>query len=125
MDWLENLAQLAYDFTCDMRRNVRELFPMHSLWISSGDLNERFGINPIDQDVLVIFAEEVREFTEAYTHIRIMGDTDEYRNHLVDEFADLMVVSYQVLRAGGVTDIDDIIAGISRTIDKNDAKTHE
>lgn len=125
MDWLSNLAELAYDFTCDMRRNVRELFPFHGLWESSDDLNKRFGIEPINQDVLIIFGEEVREFTEAYVNAKMGVVKDYWRKEAIDEFADVLVCGFQVLRAIGVDDVADVVAGISRTIDKNDAKTHE
>lgn len=125
MDWLSNLAGMAYDFTCDMRRNVRELFPFHSLWASSDDLNKRFGIEPVNQDALAIFAEEVREFTEAYVNAKMGLDIEHWQCEAVKEFADILVCGFQVLRAIGVNDIDELINGISFVIDKNDKKTHD
>jgi NTP pyrophosphatase (non-canonical NTP hydrolase) len=122
MNWISDLAETANDFAQDYSHNVERVFPLHSLWYSSDDLNERFDIDPAQQQSLVIFSEEVREFVEAYSNHKMGVGTHE---EIVGEFGDLIVVAFQLMRSAGITDIEDVIDGITKVIAKNNAKTRE
>lgn len=126
MDWTSNLGgMMNTDSIINIFWDKLQLyFPLRALWSSSEMLNRRFGINPVNQDVLVIFSEEVREFVEAYSNYRI-SNFEGYKKDIVEEFSDVLVTGFQVMRAAGITDVNEVIEGIAKVIAKNDAKTHE
>ncbi|MCA0457288.1 MAG: hypothetical protein LCI00_25175 [Chloroflexi bacterium] len=91
--------------------------PLRDLIRSTLDFYARFGWQPLTDDAIRVFEEEVREVTEA-----AQVGTD--KNHIAEEAADVIVTLIGVCQASGV-DPEQLISQIYAVIDKNNAKTHE
>lgn len=94
---------------------------LYSLWRSTLDLHERFGVefNPGVATQLVI--EEASEFLEAMTDVQL-NDTEENKQHAAEEAVDVIVVMLAALAS--VDAIGYINVAVDGVIAKNAAKTH-
>jgi NTP pyrophosphatase (non-canonical NTP hydrolase) len=91
--------------------------PLRDLIRSTLGFYERFGWQPLTNDAIRVFEEEVREVTEA-----AQDGTD--KNHIAEEAADVIVTLIGVCQATGVTP-DQLIEQLYAVIAKNDAKNHD
>ena len=91
--------------------------PLRDLIRSTLGFYERFGWQPLTNDAIRVFEEEVREVTEA-----AQAGTD--KNHIAEEAADVIVTLIGVCQASGV-EPDQLIQQLYAVIAKNDAKNHD
>lgn len=91
--------------------------PLRDLIRSTLRFYERFGWQPLTNDAIRVFEEEVREVTEA-----AQAGID--KNHIAEEAADVIVTLIGVCQATGVTP-DQLIEQLYAVIAKNDAKNHD
>jgi NTP pyrophosphatase (non-canonical NTP hydrolase) len=91
--------------------------PLRDLIRSTLSFYERFGWQPLTNDAIRVFEEEVREVTEA-----AQDGTD--KNHIAEEAADVIVTLIGVCQAAGVTP-DQLIEQLHVVVAKNDAKNHD
>src|SRR5690349_24317606 len=91
--------------------------PLRDLIRSTLAFYDRFGWQPLTNDAIRVFEEEVREVTEA-----AQDGTD--KNHIAEEAADVIVTLIGVCQATGVTP-DQLIEQLYGVIAKNDAKNHD
>ncbi len=91
--------------------------PLRDLMHSTLDFYERFGWQPVAEDAIRVFEEEVREVTEA-----AQDGTD--KNHIAEEAADVIVTLIGVCHATGVTP-EQLIEQLYVVVAKNDAKNHD
>jgi NTP pyrophosphatase (non-canonical NTP hydrolase) len=91
--------------------------PLRDLIRSTLDFYARFGLEPIVDDAIGVFEEEVGEFIEA---ARDRTDPD----HIAEEAADVIVTVIGVCDSAGI-DMDRLIGQLYAVIAKNDAKTHD
>lgn len=91
--------------------------PLRRLAASTQAFYDRFGVNPVAEDAIHVFEEEVRELIDA---VRQRDDTA----HMGEEAADVIVTVLGVCFAAGLN-IEDVIRQIEAVIRKNDAKTFE
>lgn len=91
--------------------------PLRDLIRSTLAFYERFGWQPLTDDAIRVFEEEVREVTEA-----AQVGTD--KKHIAEEAADVIVTLIGVCQASGV-DPELLIDQLYAVIAKNNAKTHE
>jgi NTP pyrophosphatase (non-canonical NTP hydrolase) len=77
----------------------------------------RFGLKPVVADALMVFHEEVREFTEA-------AQDGTSPQHTAEEAADVIVTIIGTLHAAGIG-VEELVAQMAAVAAKNDAKTHD
>lgn len=91
--------------------------PLRDLMRSTLAFYERFGWQPLTNDAIRVFEEEVREVTEA-----AQDGTD--KKHIAEEAADVIVTLIGVCQAAGV-EPEQLIQQVYAVIAKNDAKNHD
>ncbi len=91
--------------------------PLRDLIRSTLSFYERFGWQPLTNDAIRVFEEEVREVTEA-------AQDGKDKNHIAEEAADVIVTLIGVCQSTGVTP-EQLIEQLYAVIAKNDAKNHE
>ena len=91
--------------------------PLRDLIHSTLAFYERFGWQPLTNDAIRVFEEEVREVTEA-------AQVGVDKNHIAEEAADVMVTLVGVCQAAGV-EPEQLIQQVYAVIAKNNAKTHD
>ena len=91
--------------------------PLRDLIRSTLGFYERFNWQPLTNDAIRVFEEEVREVTEA-----VQAGTD--KNHIAEEAADVIVTLIGICQASGV-EPERLIEQLYAVIAKNDAKNHD
>ena len=97
---------------------------LRSLWEGTRELFNRFDLVPTIDAQLRKFHEEVYEFTREVTIFSwVLSPSDVTREHVLEEFVDVMVVGIVILQRMGF-DYFDIQHAIDKVVEKNNAKTH-
>ncbi len=112
MNDFEQLKALA-----DQQRERNELSqsdPLKALWQSTRELHGRFNVHPTIYVQIPLILEETAE--------AIKAGLFESREAVVGEIADVIVVTLGLAMALDIP-YDDVLAGIHKTIRKNDSKT--
>ncbi|MBI1281158.1 MAG: hypothetical protein GC179_23735 [Anaerolineaceae bacterium] len=91
--------------------------PLRDLIRSTLGFYERFGWQPLTDDAIRVFEEEVREVTEA-------AQDGTNKAHIAEEAADVIVTLIGVCQASGV-EPEQLIEQLYAVIAKNDAKNHD
>ena len=89
---------------------------LRALAQSTAEFYARFGVQPVLDDTIQNFQEEVRELIEA-------ARSAEDRHHIAEEAADVFVTALGICFASGV-DVDLLLQQVYTVIGKNDAKSH-